>query len=312
MRKISDTTFGVFIVLFYILLVAVLGRYVWGNQRDFSSLLPIDFGGFGSLGDFVGGIFGTLFAVLAVYVAVLSFKKETVKTRFYEMLKSHKDNVNNIQQPNADVFEKFLLVLSEIYSIAQKEIENSKHKKNELFNLSYLFFFYGTGLSAENAMALQKKIQNNKLISKDDFNSLKNFFSTNNINLQGYSNELGIYFRQLYQTVTFINKQGCLSYSEKYEYIKSLRVCLNVNEQYLLFLNSLSSLGLVWEQSKSKDKEKLITKYNFLKNIPESYKRRFTKLDFEEYYPKINYEYMGDEKEKERKKWEKRYSESFL
>lgn len=296
----------------YLASIVLLGWLVWGHQRTFSFSLPIDFDGFGTLGDFVGGIFGTLFAALAVYFAWLTFTKETIKTRFYEMLKSHKDNVTQIQIPNIDVFEKYIAVLSEIYSTLSRELDGKKHKEEEIFKLSYLFFFYGTEFNSESAVSsLKKELKKEnmkKSIEREDIESIKSYFSTNNISLRGYSSELGIYFRQLYQMVTFIDKQRCLNYREKYEYIKSLRVCLNVNEQYLLFLNSLSTLGIVWEISKEKDNDKLITKYNMLKNIPEPYKVKFKGLDFENKYPYIYYEYMDPEKKEQREEREKRYS----
>ncbi|MCC8144685.1 MAG: putative phage abortive infection protein [Tannerellaceae bacterium] len=47
--------------------------------------------------------------------------------------------------------------------------------------------------------------------------------------------ELGIYFRQLYQIVDFINEKTVLSKDEKYNYIRLLRVQLNIYEQYMLF-----------------------------------------------------------------------------
>lgn len=296
MKKIDKVILSICI---YLILIGLLGWFVWGHQRLFSFSLPIDFGGFGTLGDFVGGIFGTLFAALAVYFAWVTFKKETIKTRFYEMLKSHRENVARIQIPNMDVFEKYIAVLSEIYDTVLKELDGKNYSDEEIFKLSYLFFFYGTELNSETTSTLLTKgNEKEKSIDCEDIDYVKSYFTTNNISLQGYANDLGIYFRQLYQTVTFIDKQSSLwlSYDDKYEYIKSLRVCLNINEQYLLFLNSLSTLGMVWEMSKEKDNDKLITKYNLLKNIPESYKEKFKNLNFEDKYPHIYYEYMGTEK----------------
>ncbi|MFA7492577.1 MAG: putative phage abortive infection protein [Proteiniphilum sp.] len=295
-------------ICIYLILIGLLGWFVWGHQRSFSFLLPIDFDGFGALGDFVGGIFGTLFAALAVYFAWMTFKKETIKTRFYEMLKSHRENVARIQISDIDVFGKYIAVLLEIYVTLLQKLTGKGYRDEDIFKLSYLFFFYGTELNSKTINTLLKK-ENEKLIDSEDVECVKLYFSTNNISLMGYANDLGIYFRQLYQTVTFIDRQNSLwlSYNDKYEYIKSLRVCLNVNEQYLLFLNSLSTLGMVWEMSKEKDNEKLITKYNLLKNIPESCKENFKNLNFEDKYPHIYYEYMGAEKKEERKKWEKKY-----
>lgn len=90
------------------------------------------------------------------------------------------------------------------------------------------------------------------------------------------------------------------------QYIKSLRVRLNLEEQYLLFLNSLVSNGLDWEIGKKDPNQQLITKYNLLKNIPEEYPQ-INNVDFRVIYPNIQYEYLVDDKSDERKRLESLY-----
>ena len=98
-------------------------------------------------------------------------------------------------------------------------------------------------------------------------------------------------YRHLFQVVTYINEQSSkiLSYKEKYQYIKTLRAQLSTQEQLLFFWNSISDLGLAWERDPEIDSEneKLITKYNLVKNIPEGYSKYIKVRDF---YPLVNYE----------------------
>jgi len=294
------------ISIIYLLVVFLLGYFVWSNQRVFFDYsLPIDFEGFGTIGDFIGGILGTLFAALAVYYAWLTFEKGTIKNHFYEMLKQHKDNVNAISIVGVDVFEKYIKLIDTIYkSVLSKLNENEETDTYKpFFKLAYLYFFYGAPLDPQ-------IISSPLNIERKKIETLNQHFSINNIILKGHSVELGIYFRQLYQIVTYINEQKALSYKEKYEYVKSLRVCLNLNEQYLFFLNSMSTLGNVWELSQGANNhdKRLITKYNLLKNLPKSYNEEFLRFNFKRVYPNVYYEYMPEEKRKLRKMWEDKYS----
>jgi len=118
---------------------------------------------------------------------------------------------------------------------------------------------------------------------------------------QGHQIRLGHYYRHLIQTVKFIDEQPkeLFKYKEKYKYIKNVRAQLSTHEQALFMYNSLSIIGDEWEQAKEKENDKLITKYNLIRNVP----KYFTNLDYRKYYPNVLYEGMR-ENEKERKTWE--------
>lgn len=106
----------------------------------------------------------------------------------------------------------------------------------------------------------------------------------------GFQDEVGNYFRMLYQAVTFVDSQSNLSYSEKYKYVKMLRGQMSNMEEVVLFYNSLCDLGLSWEYTSDRNSPDLITKYNLIKNIPAN----FTKVSFELFYPNVYYEYMTE------------------
>jgi hypothetical protein len=105
----------------------------------------------------------------------------------------------------------------------------------------------------------------------------------------GHQHRLGHYFRHIYQTVNYINDQVNISYTEKYEYIKTLRAQLSTYEQSVLFFNSISQIGRFWELTPEKDdiNKQLITKYNFIKNIPSEFISEIHPIDF---YPNVHYE----------------------
>jgi hypothetical protein len=83
---------------------------------------------------------------------------------------------------------------------------------------------------------------------------------------------------------------------EKYNYVKTLRAQLSSYEQVLLFWDSVSPLGYVWEMEERKlnsgtpDKYKcLITIYNLLKNIPEGLIEG--EVNVNRFYPDVKYDW---------------------
>ncbi|NTD96365.1 hypothetical protein G6M26_27100 [Agrobacterium tumefaciens] len=110
----------------------------------------------------------------------------------------------------------------------------------------------------------------------------------------GHQFRLGHYFRHIFHTISFINDNPELSPKEQYGYIKHLRGQFSTNEQILIFLNSLSQLGRVWELEDKKSSgpiirwKQLISDYMLIKNIPND--EIFPSFKLSDYYPDITYE----------------------
>ncbi|MFI5158983.1 MAG: putative phage abortive infection protein [Sphingobacteriales bacterium] len=110
----------------------------------------------------------------------------------------------------------------------------------------------------------------------------------------GHQFRLGHYFRHLFQTVGFIHHQKNLLPMEKYDYIRHLRGQLSTDEEIVLFLNSISQLGRVWDLETKKDHspipidDQLISTYHLIKNIPADQIKADIKLSA--FYPEIDYE----------------------
>jgi hypothetical protein len=112
----------------------------------------------------------------------------------------------------------------------------------------------------------------------------------------GHQHRLGHYFRHLFQSYKYLNYHANLSENEKYFYGKTLRAQLSTYEQALLFINSISSLGMKWELTPEKqllsknetiEKCKLITRYNLIKNLPGYH---FSGIRYTTYYKEVKYE----------------------
>jgi hypothetical protein len=278
----------------------------WENPLNFGT--SIDYDAFGTYGDFFGGVIGTLIAVGGVVVVYLTFnsqvdfqKKDQIESRFFELLKLHEKNVEELKNLDKDIFNLYIKNIKNFVAIINKfNQEKSKNWNNEtVVKLGYLYFFYGASeYTHERLIGIS--------IDTNEVKELNNYINSAGIVYNGAFADFGKYFRQLFQIVTYIDNKSILSYKDKEQYIKSLRVRLNIEEQYLLFLNSIVSNGLDWEKSKDKENEQLITKYNLLKNIPKEY-IQIGGVDFKIIYPNVHYEYLGDNKSEERLRLESLY-----
>jgi uncharacterized membrane protein len=109
----------------------------------------------------------------------------------------------------------------------------------------------------------------------------------------GHQFRLGHYFRHLFQSFKYLHNAKDLNDDEKYTYAKMLRAQLSTYEQALLFINSISSLGMHWEYIPDVDNSSeshslnLISNYNLIKNLPGDhiygikYKTYYKNVDFE-------------------------------
>ncbi len=303
------TNKGPTIYLLFGLTVIIGLSVVWGLDTCYCVDASIDCNVLGLFGDFFGGVVGTLFAIIGVYFVYITFKnqiisqeKSEIESRFFELISLHSQNVQTLKALDSDVFNiyiKFIVNFNKAigdYNVKQKKGWGQK----DCVKLSYLYFFYGY----ENA---NKERLEGIEISVEEILKLNHYLLANGYSYDPTYKDLGIYFRQLYQIVDYVNGKEVLSYKEKYGYIKILRVKLNIEEQYLLFLNSFIATGRHWELDQTEKNDKLITKYNLIKNIPKDYPQ-IAGLNFREEYSSVFYEHDGSKKLEKRKQFEADYN----
>ena len=284
--------------------------------------LEIDSNIFDHFGSFIGGLLGAFFSLAGVYLLILNLKsqeidiqKQQIENRFFELIKIHRENCNEIKVQDKEGREVFKWLQKEFYKcyeIAKSVSDKSENKfsEREIINIAYISFFFGavgeysSKTVKSNLASVEEKdssflkellteFENQKEPLKQKGNFPYKLFD-------GHQFRLGHYYRHLYQTVKYINEQPnhILNYEAKYQYIKTLRAQLSTQEQVLLFFNSLSKLGKNWEMDNLlTENGKLITKYNFIKNIPEGYVSYFA---LKNYFPDVKYE--GQEENTDSKK----------
>jgi len=225
-------------------------------------------------------------------------KFQQFESQFYEMIRLHKENVNELEltgfmrlNPNNlvnfghDQTKPFKIEKRKVFTelVIEFELILSEVKKsdNPILNRSricdaYEYFFWGVFPKSDNNISIAEAID------RDDNNNLRNrllliknkqfdteewgddFDIKGSIRLfDGHSDFLGHYFRHLFHTVKFVVSQEGLDYNKKRKYLRVLRAQLSNNEQAMLFYNWLSYYGNAWEDSDNQ----FFTEYSMIHNL---------------------------------------------
>ena len=256
----------------------------------------------GQYGDFIGGYIGTIFVLISVLLLYITlknqrilFEQEKFEERFFELLKLHRENVNELsiaEKEGKKVFVILVREFREILNIVKEQVGLTKldYNKEKIINLAYLIFFYGLGPNSTRVLKSSLTGYDDSLIDViiKKLSKIQKKLKNGHILFDGNQSRLGHYYRHLYQTITFIHYKNIQI--DKYEYIKTLRSQLTNHEQALLFFNSLSKLGKTWRE------ENLIEAYRLIKNLPKNFIDPHTEINVKDVYPNLVFEYEENEK----------------
>jgi hypothetical protein len=237
------------------------------------------------IGDSIGGILNPIIGLIASILTFLAFymqkvandeiriqfKKQQFETQFYEMLRLHKDNVNEIEvkDDNDNIYKgraAFKYASDQIKQILSRmvitypvsnDFKNPFLSEAEIFPtkfyVAYQVLFWG-----------DQPARTYKL--KDSLFSFANTQSTNK-NIQWHSH-LGHYYRHLFSMVKFVvSNKDVPMYEDKMRYLKILRAQLSNYEQIMLFYNWLcEGYGDAWEEEEETG-NKFLTEYKMIHNL---------------------------------------------
>ncbi len=254
-------------------------------------------------GSFIAGYAGTILSVLSFLLLVLTFRDQREKsqvenfgTRVFELVGLHRDNVGEIgigEDFGKKVFVVMLREFRTLFRLVKKiSVEhNTSFSNSDLAKITYHVFYYGVGPNSTRVLKRSlgnqyqellgfviEQVTNKKIKSKE-----KNAIRLRYTPFEGHQSRLGHYFRHFYASIQFIDASQLDL--DKYEYVKILRVQLSNHEQALLFFNSLSELGKKWKD------EKLIEKYQLIKNVPQDFFDSVTEIDMKAEYPNVYFEW---------------------
>lgn len=274
----------------------------------------IDFSSTGQVGDTIGGILGPFIAIGAAILTFFAFwvqfkaneqqkkdlKIERFENKFYELVRLHKANVDEINIANEilgrKAFVPMFYELRFIYQLAEnfkkkaslRDQENYDYGKIRLMPFAFSIFFYGIGPNSEkhfiNSLSKgekhlfdQMKPLMEGLIQKLYLNYFTKNPSAKYYPYDAYSNT-GVNLNIEFYYFPFdghVNRLGhyyrhlyqAVRYvidqnfiEDKYSYIKMLRAQLSNFEQLLLYYNALAWFDQEWRE--------IFTEYRFIKNLP--------------------------------------------
>ena len=238
-------------------------------------------------GSFIGGLVGPILALASVLLIFETLnrqheisRRQQFEIRFFELIKIHRENVQEMAHKVPREQDKYVTgrrvfleirdQFGKIYEIVKKE-SGDIFKEQEQIDISYKILFIGVGKNSLEILnnTLEKYSAKKELIEKiitkcrEKKSADKKF-----VMFGGHMSRLGHYFRHLFQTVNYIHSANFLTPIEKYDYVKTLRAQLSTEELVIFFFNALSQFGEKWEMAVTDKKDKLITEYRFIKNIP--------------------------------------------
>lgn len=301
------------------LVLGVMGIFMFSYQQTFNLRQPIQSELFDHLGSFIGGITGSLFSLASILLLIhtiqeqqkqqIAQEKLEVESRFFELLKFHREHVVQMQaavKSEEPVFKilirEFKECLADMTEVFPELNTADKDDTTKLFNIAYLLFFFGNTEDGSKAdlLVIFSEIYPDSNILNRIAEKRKGWQSTGGIVViglpfyyHGRRDLLGLYFRHLIQIVRYVNRQTIINYREKYDLIKILRAQMSDEEQALLFYNSISTIGAPWEIGQKAVNDRLITKYNLIKNIPHGL---YFSIDPRLYYPQVDYHNMKSRK----------------
>jgi len=301
-----------------LILFACFAPYLFTQK----SIGNIDFSKTGDIGNTIGGIMSPLIAIAGIFITFIAFyiqviankrlkdefKKSQIESQFYQMLKVHGENVNEINITFVEniggnnkyqnlkgraTFQYFMNELNILYQIEKTIAENEN--PDLWIQKAYHIFYYGIESEKEKDesgywMKIQKATNTNAIFK---FNNLLSelkiegeFFPYEFF--KGHFKYLD-YYRYLHQTVEFIVTQKNISYDEKRSYLQLLRAQLSTTEQEMLFYYWKSGLGNNWENGNNK----FFTDYRMIYNINNSL--LIKDFNLTEIFKNTNYQKLQDD-----------------
>lgn len=217
-------------------------------NREFDNEYPIDNGLFGTYGDFIGGVVGTIVAFYSAFLLVKTLQSQenvnqsVIETNNQISIASGKELYNTLLEVFNNKFERFM-------TCYQKAIDNYViEKNNELL----------TGRKAFEKIA--SEFICNDFTNNNDY--LRRTQSAISEYMDFYSNNrlyLAVHFRMLYLLTSLVSTSG-LETNDKVLYAKLIRGQLSESEMTMLRYNCHSEYGVKMQ--------KYCNEFNLIKHLP--------------------------------------------
>ena len=242
---------------------------------------------------------GVVLVVRTLNSQVEASKTDHFETKYFELVKMHRDNVAEVELAGATGRKVFVLMVRELrcaLEVVRKVATRSNQKldQNELLIIAYYCLFFGVGPNSsrmlkvylsgfEQSFADAVEMELNSEETKTKVRGDRGFDYDP---FEGHQSRLGHYYRHLYQMVEYVDHQDVDI--DKYDYVKTIRAKLSTHEQALLLINSLTSLGSKWWS-----KGVSMVRYKLVKNIPRDFFDETNELDTRVLFAPRYFEWEG-------------------
>lgn len=221
-----------------IILLFAIGSFLWADKSLFDFNHPIKFEKFGTFGDFVGGVVGTVFAFLNVHLLI-----KTIGLQNKSNSQSEKSYAYVQKTENARTMDTQINSLLSLYKNIVESISfNNKHGKEGLENVANYILSYST------------YVGNNNLCDDQAIKAFEAVYAS-------LRDKLAVYFRVIYRMLCVL-QQAEIDDKVRYNYAKMLRSQFTESELFLLRYNSLTYNG--------KNMQEHILAFNLTKHLPAS------------------------------------------
>lgn len=241
------------------------------------------------IADSIGGVLAPIIGLVASILTFLAFymqkrandeiraqfKVQQFESQFYEMLRLHKANVDEIEIKSIgsnDPYSKrqAFVSMSNDFKTLLEYISGQATLNSVDVEKAYSLFFWGWGnLEHETLSKSWYKIIDGPDKDGPDYDFVVDFREHD-----GYGSLLGHYYRHLFMMVKYVVDSDIVKgYEEKMKYLKMLRAQLSNHEQIMLFYNWLGGYGEAWEN----DESQYFTEYRMIHNLwkDELYQNQF-------------------------------------
>jgi hypothetical protein len=248
---------------------------------------------YGLLGDYISGVWGTLFTALTVLGVFLTFwwsRRMDYRAKTYqvfaEMMRTHEEIVASMRIGSRNGRDTFSSVLSEFYVIYRLTIrvvpDNAIWSIADRVDIAYTCTFFGPHILSEEVLRDYGTDRVRQLIGA--VHTERQAGKSERRQFGGHQLRLSHYFRNLFSAYTFVDGTR-LSREEKLALGKVLRSKLSNHEQGVLALNIMSHLGAEWERTG------LVEKYKPIKNLPSSFLTFDRSFKVKDRFPYVNFEW---------------------
>lgn len=212
--------------------------FSWADKSLFDFNYPIKFEKFGTFGDFIGGVVGTVFAFLNVYLLIKTIRLQNNANSLSEKSYAYVQKTENVRTMDTQINSLLSLYNSIVATISF----HNKYGKEGLETVANYILSYGTNIGSTNF---------------SDKQAIKAF----EVVYASLRDKLAVYFRVIHRMLCVLHLAE-IDNIVRYNYAKMLRSQFTESELFLLRYNALTYNG--------KNMQEQILAFNLLKHLPAS------------------------------------------